>query len=155
MKQTSLKSIARHMNAVKAGWITKHNIIGIRKAINAMEQSRENEPALIDAIFDLEQKIAVHRPHVAGELHDSGLKVLRNPRYAKRWTTRERRIIDALDHFELIRFDRVGPRGRYGMPVYRVVSHDGQSFAFRNIPWQTAYYSGLADGPRVVSEREQ
>jgi hypothetical protein len=86
--------------------------------------------------------------------------VLRNPRYAKRWDGYEQDVIDNLDHFELIRFDRVGSRGRYGMPVYRAVAYVGRgkaerSFAFRNIPWQTAFYSGLDDGPRIVPDREQ
>jgi hypothetical protein len=37
MKATSLKSIARHMTAISAGTVDKTNVIGIRKAINAME----------------------------------------------------------------------------------------------------------------------
>jgi hypothetical protein len=57
-----------------------------------------------------------------------------------------------LDHFELIRFDRLGDRGRYSVPVYRAVSRSGGSFAFRNIPWQTAYFGGFDDGPRAVPE---
>lgn len=154
MQQTSLKSIARHTAAVNAGIITKTNVIGIRKAVNAMERS-DWPAAMIDAQFELEQAIAERRPTVTGELHESGLKVLRNPRYAKRWYKGEAEIIANLDHFELIRFDRVGMRGRYSVPVYRAVATDGRSFAFRNIPWQTAYYAGLDDGPRVVPEREQ
>lgn len=158
MKQTSLKSIARHLAAVQSGKIEKTNIIGIRKAINAMEQSLQNPAALVDAIYALEELIAKRCPVVTGELHESGLKVLRNPRYAKRWSDYERHVINYLDHFELIRFDRVGNRGRYSVPVYRVVGICGvveHSFAFRNISWQTAYYAGLDDGPRVVSEREE
>jgi hypothetical protein len=62
-------------------------------------------------------------------------------------------IIRRLSHFELIRFDRLGNRGRYSVPVYRAVATDGRSFAFRNIPWQTAYFEKLDDGPRVVPER--
>jgi hypothetical protein len=153
VKQTSEKSIRRHLAAVQAGTVTKTNVIGIRKAINELERNAWNPPAMIDAQFELEQAIAERRPTVAGELHESGLKVLRNPRYAKRWNEREAGIISRLHHFELVRFDRVGPRGRYGMPVYRAVDATGQGFAFRNIPWQTAYYAGLEDGPRVVSER--
>lgn len=160
MKQTSLKSIARHRAAVCAGKVEKTNIIGIRKAINTMEQSRENSEALTDAIFQPECDIKFRVPVVIGALHDSGLKVLRNPRYKKRWDGYEQDVIDNLDHFELIRFDRVGPRGRYAVPVYRAVAYvgigcDERSFAFRNIPWQTAYFSGLDDGPRVVPERGQ
>jgi hypothetical protein len=151
MKQTSLKSVARHMAAVRTGKVDKTNIIGIRKAINAIERDGETA-AMIDAVFKLERHRGMHRPAVVGSLHDSGLKVLRNPRYAKRWTARQQLTIANLDHFELIRFDRLGDRGRYSVPVYRVVSRSGGSFAFRNIPWQTAYFGGLDDGPRVVPE---
>jgi hypothetical protein len=151
MKQTSLKSIQRHTAAVNAGTVDKTNVIGIRKAINAMESG--NWPAaMIDAQFELERAIAERQPTVTGTLHETGLKVLRNRRYAARWNELQAEIIANADHFELIRFDRVGHR--YSVPVYRVVSSDGRGFAFRNVPWQTARYEGLDDGPRVVPERE-
>jgi len=151
MKQTSLKSIARHMAAVQSGKVDKTNIIGIRKAINAIERGGESD-AMVNAVFELERAIAERPPIVTGRLHDSGLKVLRNPRYAKRWSQRQDLTISNLDHFELIRFDRIG---RWqSVPVYRAVSRSGGSFAFRNIPWQTAYYLGEQDGPRVVPESE-
>lgn len=153
MKVTSLKSIARHMAAVQSGVVEKTNVIGIRKAINSMEQGRETDTTT-QAIFQLEQAIAERRPTVAGALHDSGLKVLRNPRYAKRWTQRQQLTISNLDHFELLRFDRIGRGFRYSVPVYRAVSRSGGSFAFRNIPWQTAWTMNLDDGPRVVPEHE-
>lgn len=153
MKTTSLKSIARHRAAVESGKVTKTNVIGIKKAINAMELG--SWPAeMIDAQFELERAIAERHPLVVGELHETGLKVLRNPRYAKRWNEREAAIISRLHHFELIRFDRIG-RLWHSVPVYRAVSRSDGSFAFRNIPWQTAHYEGLDDGPRVVPEREQ
>lgn len=155
MKQTSLKSIARHLAAVQSGKVDKTNIIGIRKAINELERARDNTAEMIDVVFELEQAIVEQRPTVAGALHESGLKVLRNQRYAKRWTARQQLTIANLDHFELIRFDRLGANWRYSVPVYRVVSRSGGSFAFRNIPWQTAWTAGLDDGPRVVAEREQ
>lgn len=150
MKQTSLKSIARHLAAVQSGTVEKTNVIGMKKAVNDMERGGWPAP-MIDAQFELERAIAERRPTVAGALHDSGLKVLRNPRYAKRWNEKQQGIINRLHHFELIRFDRVGRR--YSVPVYKAVDVTGQSFAFRNIPWQTAYYSGLDDGPRGVPER--
>lgn len=154
MKTTSLKSIARHKVAVMAGTVEKTNIIGIRKAVNDME--RGGWPSdMVDAQFELEEAIAQRQPTVAGELHESGLKVLRNPRYAKRWNDRERAIINFPGlRFRLVRFDRVGRR--YSVPVYKAIGDDRMgSFCFRNIPWQTAYYGGLDDGPRVVPEREQ
>lgn len=152
MKQTSEKSIRRHLAAVKSGKVTKTNVIGIRKAINSME--RGDSPELIDAIFELEQAIAKCEPTVTGELHESGLVVLRNRRYAKRWTDAQRAIIDDLSSFRLVGFDRIGHRGWQGTPVYRAIAKGGRSFTFRNIPWQTAYYAGFEDGPRVVPERD-
>jgi hypothetical protein len=72
MKATSLKSIARHMAAVQSGKVEKTNIIGIRKAINAIEQRDESSAAMIDAVFELECAIRKYHPTVAGALHDSG-----------------------------------------------------------------------------------
>lgn len=154
MKTTSLKSIARHRAAVEAGTVTKTNVIGMRKAINDME--RGGWPSdMIDAQFELEEAIGWKCPAVAGELHETGLKVLRNPRYAKRWNDAQRAIINyPLLRFKLLRFDRVGNRGRYSVPVFLAVGDEQmEPFAFRNIPWQTAYYAGLDDGPRVVPVR--
>lgn len=155
MQTATLKTIARHLAAVQSGTIEKTNVIGIRKAINAMERNRTNPAELIDALFELTEAIGKHRPTVAGELHESGLKVLRNPRYAKRWTPMQDCTIRSLDYFQLIRFDWIGPRGDHVVPVYRAVATDGASFAFRNIPWQSAWSLGEKDGPRVVPEREQ
>jgi hypothetical protein len=152
MKQTSLKSIARHLAAVKAGTVTKTNVIGIRKAINAMERGDFTGPET-DAQFELEQAIAESPPLVTGSLHESGLKVLRNPRYAKRWNDAQRAIINyPLLRFRLVRFDRIGQR--QSVPVYRAIGDERMgSFTFRNIPWQSAYYLGEEDGPRVVPGR--
>jgi hypothetical protein len=38
MKMTSLKSIARHKAAVQSGKVEKTNVIGIKKAIGAIER---------------------------------------------------------------------------------------------------------------------
>lgn len=105
MKMTSLKSIARHTAAVTAGTVEKTNVIGIRKAINAIERGGFSDKE-IDALFKLEETIAERRPVVAGALHESGLKVLRNPRYKNRWTEAQREIIGGLHYFQLVRFDR-------------------------------------------------
>jgi hypothetical protein len=39
------------------------------------------------------------------------------------------------------------------VPVYRAIDGAGRSFTFRNIPWQTAYYSGGESGPVVLGEK--
>jgi hypothetical protein len=148
----SIKAIARHLTAVNAGKVEKTNIIGIRKAINALEQEREPAPEMSDAVFELECAIQEKEPLVTGALFLSGLDVLQNPRYRKRWTDSEREIIEDLDTIRLARFDRVNPRGWQSVPVYRAKGRNGESFLYRNIPWQTAYFGGLEDGPRVVPE---
>lgn len=139
----------RHMAAIKAGKVDKTNIFGLRKAINRAERLRAGwsvsrgsiSPEQADA---LELAIEAHQPTVIGELHETGLRVLRNPRYAKRLAP-VANIIGAPDvAFRLTRFDRIGRRGEYAVPVYRVTAKEG-SFIFRNIPWQSG-----GDGPELV-----
>jgi hypothetical protein len=142
----------RHLRAVKSGTVEKTNIIGMRKLLNGAARraaglstgmttplgTEEQAQQLLSAIHDRE-------PRIAGELHESGLAVLRNRRYAKRWTEEQREIIEALDHFQLLTFDRFGRYDQHAYPVYRAVAKNGESFAFRNIPWQSG-----GNGPQVV-----
>lgn len=147
----------KHLAAIEAGEVTKTNVIGIRKAINHVERLRAGwsgnrsnvAPHEADA---LEVALAQREPRVLGELHDSGLKLLRSPRWRKRWNERQAGIIERLDHFSLVRFDRIGASGIQAIPVYRAVATTGQSFLFRNIPWQTAYYAGEETGPVDIGE---
>lgn len=154
-----LTAIQKHLAAIKAGRIERTNIIGLRKAFNAYDRSSRGysvsrtAPAISTVEFDaLNEAINKHHPTVTGKLHESGLKVLRNPRYAKRWTPTQQRIIDGACRFDLIRFDWIGPRYSHCVPVYRVTSQGCESFAFRNIPWQSAWSLGEEDGPRVVGD---
>lgn len=140
----------RHLAAINAGRIEKTNIIGLRKIFNALARkdaglsvgrmspkiSDGEAAALMDAII-------AKLPRVVGPLHDSGLKVLRSPRYAKRLRN-VAGIIATLDHFELAGFDQLG---RYGgnTPLYRAVSRSGGSFTFRNVAWQSG-----GNGPEVI-----
>jgi hypothetical protein len=147
----------RHFNAIADGRVTKSNVIGIRKAINHVERIRagysgNRSSVTPDEAAWLERALADREPHVVGELHESGLKLLRSPRYRKRWNEAQAGIISRLDHFALVRFDRMGRNGTHAIPVYRAVAATGQSFLFRNIPWQTAYYEGEESGPVVVGE---
>ena len=134
----------KHFAAVEGGTITKTNIIGIRKAINATEKGWDCPSASVNEIFRLEELIEAKRPRVTGELHESGIALLRSPRYAKR-LEHVAGVIADFDHFELVEFDRIGPRGQYAVPVYAVVDTAGRTgFRFRNIPWQSG-----GDGPEV------
>jgi hypothetical protein len=148
---TLSKFYIRHLKALGSGEVTKTNIIGLKKALNAQRRKNNNwsisrtSPkveadelaSLIDAVYD-------HQPVIVGELHDSGLKLLRSPRNRRRFTDRQREIIDQLDHFRLVNFGDVD--GRIVTPVYRAVAKDGRSFKFRNVPWQSG-----GNGPEILS----
>lgn len=145
----------RHLNAIERGEVTKTNVIGIRKALNHVERLRAgwpgNRSSVTPAEADvLEAALARLQPTVTGELHESGLKVLRSPRYSKRWNDRQAAIIERLDRFALVRFDRIGDAQT--VPVYRAISNDRGTFLFRNIPWQSTYYRGEQSGPVVLTE---
>ena len=140
----------KHLDDIKAGTVTKTNVIGIRKAINADERrargySVSSTCAKLSSsdVAALERALADHEPRVTGELHDSGLKLLRSPRYRKRLES-VADIIEHLDSFHLVAFDRIGQAGLYSVPVYRARGA-GRSFLFRNIAWQSG-----GDGPEIV-----
>lgn len=153
-----MSTFKKHLDAIASGRIERSNIIGIRKALNAWDRksrgysiSRTAPRVTIEEINAAEHAIEKHHPIASGQLHETGLKVLRNQRYAKRWNEFQASVIACADRFELLRFDPIAD-GRNWVPVWRVVSHDGKSFAFRNIPWQSAWSLGEEDGPRVVPE---
>lgn len=154
-----MKPFEKHLAAIKAGRIDRTNIIGIRKAFNAYDRASRGystsrtAPAISQAEFDaLNGAIDECRPVAVGEFHTGGMKVLRNKRYANRWTLHQRSVIDRLAHFQLVRFDWIGPRFSHCVPVFRAVAESGDRFTFRNIPWQSAWSLGEEDGPRVVND---
>lgn len=150
-------SIEKHMAAIRSGFITKTNVIGIRKALNTASRigygysTSATAPRVTprEAIA-LEMVLEATEPQVIGDLHDSGLKVLRNPRYRKRFNEKQHGIIDRLHHFKLVRFDYIGRNGFQCVPVFRAVDATGQSFHFRNIPWQSAFSLGEESGSVIV-----
>lgn len=146
------KAFERHLAAVRAGEVTRSNIIGMRKGFNAWDKDDRRATWSTEQADELTQAIWNGHPRAVGELHEGGLKVLRNPRYAKRWNDRQRAIINyPLVTFRLVRFDFL--RRGHCVPVFRVTGDEQMgSFTFRNIPWQSAYYLGEEDGPRVVED---
>lgn len=153
------KTFEKHLAAINRGEVTRSNIIGLRKAFNAYDRASRGysvsrtAPVITDRQIDMANaQIERVQPTVIGQLHESGLKVLRNPRYAKRWTDEQRAIINyPLVTFRLVRFDWIGPRFSHCVPVYKAVGDERMgSFTFRNIPWQSAWSLGEEDGPRVV-----
>jgi hypothetical protein len=141
----------KHIDAIASGNVTKTNIIGLRKAINAMSRRRSNisvsvtsPKATDDDIYLALAMIDRDHPKVTGELHDSGIKLLQSKRYAKRLAAYAD-IIEWPSHFELCGFDQLGRYGDHSVPVYRLVGQNGGSFRFRNIPWQSG-----GNGPEIV-----
>ena len=134
-----------HLEAIQAGKVTKTNIIGIRKAINHVQRiangwSGNRSSATAEEVARIEYELDNVQPIVTGELHDSGLAIMRNKRYLKALPE----CAATVDMFRLIRFDRIGHSGEYAVPVYRAIGPDG-AFNFRNIPWQSG-----GNGPEIV-----
>lgn len=139
----------RHLAAIESGRVTKTNIIGIRKALNNMLRiehrlSPNRCNVTVDQAIALHDALIRHRPIVIGEMVDSGIKVLTNRRYAKRWTEQERAIVDDIDSFRLVGYEMF-ERECASYPIYSVSGCNGDSFRFINIPWQSG-----GNGPEPV-----
>lgn len=147
------RTLKRHVDAINKGAVTSSNVIGLRKAINAAERrkrgysvGRSSPQATAADILLALQAIKLKEPRVTGELVDSGKRLLQSRRYAKRLESVADIVAD-LEGFRLVRFDWINDS--QVVPVYRAMSRRG-SFTFRNIPWQTAYWSGLESGPVLL-----
>lgn len=145
-----MKHTTDHMAAIKAGVVTRTNVIGLRKIINADARRRYDLdvsptcPKYTHAEVEaLESALAKHEPRVTGALHDTGVKLLQSPRYRKRLAD-VAHIVAKLDSFRLVSFDRIGNHGLQSIPVYRACA-GRKSFLFRNIPWQSG-----GNGPEVM-----
>lgn len=141
-----------HLADIKAGTVTKTNVIGIRKALNAASRTDNNwsngctSPRLtwieLDVILS-----ALHsdQPIVTGELHETGVAQLTSKRYRKQLSEFADVIAD-IDHFRLVAFEPIDPRETHWTPIYRCIGANGHSFAFRNVPWQSG-----GNGPEIVT----
>lgn len=139
----------QHLAAIESGRVTKSNVIGLRKALNA--DARRDAGYSVSSVapklsgHELRRTIDAlteHHPTVLGELHDSGVKLLRSPRYAKRLAS-VRSIIESRSiRFDLVRFHWID--ALHVVPVYRCISFAG-SFTFYNVPWQSG-----GNGPEIV-----
>ena len=156
-----IKSAQKYLDAIKRGEVTRGNILGLRKLINASERKARGLPISatsaavdMDELDTIESAIALHCPLVTGDLHESGLAVLRNPRYKNRL---QDYVHEAdIKNFRLVRFDRIGRSGMNCVPVYQVwaaippkgdAMDEGSylAFNFRNIPWQSG-----GEGPEIL-----
>lgn len=154
------RTAQKHLDAIRSGTVDRSNVIGLRKLINASERKARGwytgataSAVPLDDLWTLEDALDQHRPTVTGELDASGRKLLASPRYRKRFSEAQREAITRIDHFRLVRFDRIGLNGVHCVPVYEVWAPDargfmGYAFTFRNVPWQSG-----GDGPEIVPER--
>lgn len=146
----------RHLAAIRAGRVTRSNIIGIRKALNALARVQRGysigqtapRAATDGTALEYEPAIECYQPLVTGELLLTGITLLESPRWRSRWSDAEREIIADIDTIRLTRFDWINEL--HCVPVYRVTGCNGDSFLYRNIPWQTAWAYGLESGPTVT-----
>jgi len=155
------KTAQKHLDATRSGTVTRGNVIGLRKLINASERKARGwsigvtaSAVSLDDLWTVEQALGENRPTVTGELDASGRKLLASPRYAKRFSEAQRDAIARIDHFRLVRFDRICADGTHCVPVYEVWARDAMgflynAFAFRHVPWQSG-----GDEPEIVPSEE-
>lgn len=151
----AITTLERHLAAVESGVVTKTNVTGIKMLLNAAWRADRGYSSRLkvssDDVRPIVEAIDRVRPIVAGELVESGRKLLQSKRWRGRFTDRQREIIAADDlQFRLLRYDDVGQGNATNIPVYMAESSIG-CFAFRNIPWQTAFYCGFESGPTLES----
>lgn len=146
------KAFEAHKTAILAGEVSKTNVIGLRKHLNAYERKANgwstSQTAPEMTFEDCEwlfAALADAKPRVVGELHDTGKALLQGKRYRKQLASVADIVAD-LSHFTLVGFDAIGGRGDTYTPVYRAHDTQGRSFPFRNIPWQSG-----GNGPEILS----
>lgn len=153
-KESRDRTFERHMKAIKSGTIDKTTVIGMRKALNAIEKADRfggswANPKGMTAEQVCELHIAIQhiKPMIAkdSDLHKSGVKVLQSKRYRKRiaQTALASEIVATIERFELVDFEMYDDV--HFTPVYRVTGANGNRFRFRNVPWQAG-----GNGPEVV-----
>lgn len=139
----------RHMKAICEGYVTKSNVIGLRKVFNhqaRLDRYRSGDRINVkpQEVDDLMSALERLQPKVVGELHDSGVKLLQSKRYRSRFTDAQRAIIADIDCFRLVGYLEVGNLWHH-VPAYRVIGKNGDKFTFYNVPWQSG-----GNGPEIV-----
>jgi hypothetical protein len=144
------RTAQKHLDAIRAGYVDQSNVIGLRKPLNATERTAcgysvgaTSCTVSFDDLDTIVSELHRVRPVVAGALHDSGLALLRSPRYRKRlepW----RSALERIAAFRLVDFEQFDRW--HHVPVFRCEDVDGNYlFTFRNIPWQSG-----GDGPEII-----
>lgn len=139
----------KHLHAINGEGVTRSNVRGLQRALIAQARRERGRPLGPTAanitgeeVRTLFHAVLYRQPRVLGALHDTGLELLRSPRYANR-LNRVLFTVDNLECFRLISFDWLNDH--YCVPVYRAIAKNGSSFAFRNVPWQSG-----GNGPELL-----
>lgn len=146
------KTAKKHLDAINSGMITKTNVVGIRKLLNSLwRQDRRystsctSPKASFADAAEIVTAIYKMQPLVNFELAQSGLKLLRDKRHAKRLESVQS-IIDRIEKFQLIDFQEFRTdSGALHYPIYRAIALNGDGFDFYNIPWQSG-----GNGPVIL-----
>lgn len=140
----------RHIAAIRHT-VTKSNIIGMRKAINAFERNRRGYSIGATApewsysmVRALHEDTARYAPVITGDWHATGIATLQRAvkRYPDRFNAYCAAVVADIWYFRLV--DWHCERLQH-YPVIRAVARDGTHFDFYNIPWQSG-----GDGPKIV-----
>lgn len=144
------KTAKKHFDAIQRDSVTKTNIIGIRKLLNATSRKTQGYSISCTApkasFADADEILAaIHKtkPIVSGELHASGLRLLRNKRYKRRLQKVAAIVADILC-FRLVGFEEID--GSKWYPVYEAIAKNGARFSFYHIPWQSG-----GEGPEILT----
>lgn len=138
----------KHLTAIESGSVTKSNVIGLRKAFNHRARLAQglsgNRCNVTRAEADsLSRALETNAPRVAGELDESGRKLLLSRRHAKRLAPVADILAD-LAGFRLVGF--YWTDSLHCTPIYRAESNDGRSFDFINQSWQSG-----GNGPEIIA----
>ncbi|NJS14064.1 MAG: hypothetical protein HC788_04910 [Sphingopyxis sp.] len=154
------RTAQKHLDAIRAGVVDRSNVIGLRKLINASERQAAGYSVSVtactisgDDLLTIENALATCKPIVTGDLHETGLKLLRSPRYAKRLQWQQTHIA-RIHAFRLVRFDRIGARDLQSVPVYVVkmrpeIIFSRSAISLGNLAGMVRKFrGGNSDGPK-------
>jgi hypothetical protein len=147
------KTIEKHIALLRSGKVDKATVAGLRRALNNHERAERGYSVSSTAAnmtaeerdVILDEILYKHPALVVGELAETGKALLQSKRYAKQLASVAYIIAD-IDHFTLVGFDYIGQYGDHVCPVYRAHNTKGESFPFRNVPWQSG-----GNGPEIMS----
>jgi hypothetical protein len=142
------KVAARHLAQIQTGRIDASTLRGLRKLVSGSLRKADGwsvgggqAVAPLGDLWKVLDAITLHKPAATGELHDSGLEVMRNKRHRSSLPD----FAPDVCGFVLVNYELQGPRKTYFVPIWRATTADGRYFDFQNIPWQSG-----GNGPEVL-----